>query len=139
MSGPSWRKVLIVAWFFVSLSGFLWLVLAPSKPLALLSRLGFVSAVLSAFWSMAFCWALLLAYLVRKRGWSPRVCATAGLPFIISGLVFFLGDTTRSWGISTLLVTQGSLVGYLCRRLAYPEITDQQAAALEPPLSLFSK
>jgi hypothetical protein len=63
----------------------------------------------------------------------------AGLLFAIPGsLLFFLSNAPTSIA-PAFLVPFMTLGGYLSRKLAYPELSDEEASALEPPLSLFPK
>jgi hypothetical protein len=65
----------------------------------------------------------------------------AGLPFVVAGLLLqFFANTERLQYFGTfMLAGNWLLVGYVCRRLAFPHLTDKQAAAPPPPLTLFPK
>src|SRR4029077_10122379 len=134
------RRVLALAGLLGSASGLFWLLSLNRWALTVLARLGFISAILSASALLILCWGLCVAYIGRKRNWSPRACYIAGslLFFIPGSLIFFFGSHPFS-GAAAILVCMSSLAGIACRKLAYPELTDEQASAPEPPLSMFPK
>src|SRR6202030_3708127 len=131
-------KFLPVAGFLVSFFAFFWLALLPIGSYSILWRLGFVAAALCAMGSITFCWAALAAFLAREWNWSPRTCMRAGWPFIPLALIAGVAGS-QFWRAAGLLATNSLFAGLLCRRFVYPEMTDEQAAAPEPPLSLFPK
>jgi hypothetical protein len=134
------RKVLILGCLIASTCSLFWLLTLPYKPAAYLLRIGFISAVFCTMGTLIFCWAAIFAYLVRKWSWSPRSCRLAGLVFLIPALYFFfLSNNRRSWSIGAILITQMSLTGYVCRRIAFPQLTDEQFSIPLPPPSLFPK
>lgn len=141
MIEPSiWRKIAVVAGFLVSFWAAAWLFSYPVRPPEILPRLGFVSALVCALGSLVFCWAAFLAYVARKRSWSPKACHLAGLSIVIVVLALAYFADPRVERVSIALV--GCLpyaTGYLCRKLAHPNLTDEEASAPEPPLSLFPK
>lgn len=132
------RKIAVVGGIFVSFSALLWLVSLPEKPPEILPRVGFVSAAVCASASLVFSWAALIAYVARRRNWSPRACYLAGglsIVAVLFVLAYFAdGHGGRAAG---LLGGLSTLTAYLCRKLAYPELSDEEASAPEPPLSLF--
>jgi hypothetical protein len=133
------RKLGVIGGFFVSSLALSWLLSFPVKPPQVFPRLGFACATLCAIGLFIFCWSAAVAYVARKRNWSPRVCYMAGLLFAIPGsLLFFLSNAPTSIA-PAFLVPFMTLGGYLSRKLAYPELSDEEASALEPPLSLFPK
>jgi hypothetical protein len=135
---PFSRKVQVVAGFFVSFAGLFWLLSLPYKPHEILPRLGFVAAMICAGGSLMFFCAASFAYAIRKRKWSPRSCRWAGLLFAVpAALLMFTSG--QFFSASGLLLCMMVLTGPVCRRLAFPELTDEQAYAPEPPLSLFPK
>ena len=142
MTEPSMqRKIAVVGGIFVSFSALLWLVSLPEKPPEILARLGFISAVVCASALLAFSWAALLAYVARRRHWSPRACYLAGLSIVTVLVVpsYFADGRGRTASIFLLIGTLPTITGYLCRKLAHPELSDEEASAPEPPLSLFPK
>ena len=134
------RKIQVLGGLLVSFSGLFWLLSLPYRPDTYLPRIGFISAVFCTMGTIIFFWAAIFAYLARKWSWSPRSCGLAGLVFLIPALYFyFLSNNPRSWTIGALLITQTSLTGYVCRRLAYHQLTDEQFSTPQPPPSLFPK
>jgi hypothetical protein len=139
MSEPSTgARLFIVLGFFISLVAFLWLLSLP-KPIEIFPLLGFVSALYSTSGLLAFCWAAVIVYLARKRDWSVRSYAWAGLLFLIPALLVLFFGHFRLSGAIGLLASQSFLTPYICRILAYPGIRLDQINAPEPPVSLFSK
>jgi hypothetical protein len=104
----------------------------------MLLRIGYVSAVFCALTVLSFCWAAFAADLAMKRNWSPRTCLRAGIPLSLFGFFSLLIDP-RFWPLACLFGTINVSVAFFARRLAYPDMTDEEAAAPEPPLSLFQK
>lgn len=141
MTEPSiWPKIAVVSGFLVSFSATGWLFSLPVKSPEILPRLGFVSALICALGSLVFCWAVSLAYVARKRSWSPKNCYLAGLSIVIVALALSYFADPRVQRLSlALMVFLPNITGYLCRKLAYPELADEEATAPEPPLSLFPK
>ena len=139
------RWALNVAGFFVSLAGFLWFVSTPYRPPEILPRLGFLAAGFCAAGALIFFWAASFAYLARNRKWSPRSCIWAGLLFAVPGACLsiagaFIDSTSpRFLSVGGLLFLMLFPTGNICRRLAYPELTDEQAYAPGPPPSLFPR
>ena len=131
-------KFAIAAGFFMSGGALYWLVTSPPKPHELLFRIGYVSTVFCVLAVLSFCWAALVADLALKRGWSPRTCIRAGVPLSILVLVWGAVDS-RFWLLAPLVGLINILAGFFARRIAYPDLTDEEAAAPEPPLSLFHK
>jgi len=130
-------KFAVAAGFFMSGAALYWLVTSPPKPRELLFRIGYVSAVFCVLAVLNFCWAAFVADLALRRDWSPRTCLRAGIPLGIAMLVWGTVDS-RFWLLAPL-VGLNNLAGFFARRLAYPDLTDEEAAAPEPPLSLFQK
>jgi hypothetical protein len=143
MTEPSvTRRVMILVGLFVSFSASLWLVLLPVRSLEVLPRLGFISAAICSLGLLVFCWAAPVAHFARKWKWSPRACYLAGLSFVVPVVVLsYFAEAANprerivSWIIPLTIVS----AGYLSRKLAYPELTDEEATAPEPPPSLFPK
>ncbi len=131
-------KFAVASGFFMSGGALYWLVASPPKPHELLFRIGYVSAVFCALAVLSFCWAAFVADLALKRHWSPRTCIRAGVPLSILVLVSGAVDS-RFWLVAPLVGLINLLAGFFARRIAYPNLTDEEAAAPEPPLSLFQK
>jgi cytochrome bd-type quinol oxidase subunit 2 len=133
------RKVLVVAGFLVSLSGASWFLSLPNKPDEIIPRIGFICAGLCALGCTAFCWAAVYAYVVRKLNRSPKFCRWAALPFAVAGFLLFFAQNQHWWSLSSVLLSQASLTAYICRKIAFPELTDEQASEPVPPINLFSR
>jgi hypothetical protein len=129
-------KVFLAIGFFVSLLAFFWLASVPIRSYQAVGRLGYMAAVFCALGSLNFSCAALTSFLVRERHWSPRTSMRAGGPLIILALIAWAADPDL-WRAAMLLATSSTMAGFLCRRLAYPEVTDDQATAPDPPPSLF--
>ncbi|MFY9730931.1 MAG: hypothetical protein WB723_03825 [Candidatus Acidiferrales bacterium] len=130
-------KFAVALGFFMSGAALYWLVTPPPKPRELLFRIGYVSTVFCVLAVLSFCWAAFVADLALKRDWSPRTCLRAGIPLGIAMLVWGAVDS-RFWLLAPLAGLT-NLAGFFARRIAYPDLTDEEAAAPEPPLSLFQK
>jgi hypothetical protein len=137
----TWEKVALAVGFVISFSAAVWLLSWPieARP-GTLPRLGFMSAVLCAFGSLVYCWVVFLAYVARKRHWSPRTCNKAGLSIIavVAVLAFFAAPRARAFTVA-LAVYLSFITSYLCVRRVYPELSYEEVTAPEPPISLFPK
>jgi len=138
------EKVAILLGVIGPAAGFVWLVALPEKPSLsqIIPRLGLIAAIFSCLWLTTLCWAACFAYVSRKRNWSPRGCVLAGVPFVVAGaLFFFLGDSQSFYVAGSLLCLQSLFATNIARRLAFPDLTAEQAAAPAPipPPSLFPK
>ena len=133
-------KILVVAGLLFSTSAVAWLALMPVNLPMVLDRFGFISAFFCAAVTLMFCWGASAAYVARKLNWSPRACYMLGACFFgIPGLACaFFGDPPFS-SRGTVLLCLSTFAGIVCRKLAYPELTDDQATAPPPPLTLFPK
>ena len=133
------RKIATIAGILVSFFACLWLLCLPAYSHEVLSRLGLLAALVGNLGILIYCWAWLLAYIGTKRKWSPRLCYTAGISFVIPSILLMFFANRPVGSLIGLFVTSLSVAGYVCRKLAYPEMSDEEATAPEPPLSLFSK
>lgn len=132
------RMIGAVSGFFVSCFALAWMMSLRSGPRELAPRIGFLSALICILGSLAFCWAASAAYFARKWEWSPRTCIRSGWPLAMFGAaILFTSD--RFWRLAGMIVPLAMFAGYICRRLVYPDVTDEQASAPEPPVSLFQK
>jgi|SRR5580704_3739187 hypothetical protein len=131
------RKGLVLAGLIFSFVGLCWLL--PNKPYGFLPRIGYISAVLSTLGGFGSCSAATFAYFARKLSWSPRACHLAGLVFLIPAGYFWISDPAHFMSICALLLCPAGLTGYASRHLAYPQLTDEEFAALQPPPTLFPK
>lgn len=102
-----------------------------------LSRFGLVAALFCALGGFTFFFAACLAFIGKKRKWSPWMCHMAGLLIVLPTLFFGFADT-RS-GVVTLVAMVPFFSGHVCGKLVHPELTDEEAYAPEPPLTLFPK
>jgi hypothetical protein len=134
------RKIGACAALVVSWMAVYWLFsLLPLKG-DIVFRTGFVSAVLCALGGMACFWGVLLSYVARHRKWSPQTCHKAGISILVPFAVLcFIVPRDQflpaaDWGAGLAI-----FAGHVCRKLAYPGMTDAEAHAPEPPLTLFPK
>ena len=103
-------------------------------------RVGFVCSVLCALGAFSVSWGVCLSYIAEWRKWSPRACHKSGISVLVPlAILCALIPHERfliafDWTGCLLLVS-----GYVCGRLAHPELTDEEAYAPEPPLTLFPK
>ena len=89
-------------------------------------------------------WAFALAYAARKLEWAPRTCIWSGaLSFIPVLLLLVLGPLNFNYRLNVQLIAMflmlPAITGHLCRRLVYPQLSDQEANEHEPPITLFRK
>lgn len=134
------RKFAFLIGFAVSLSATIWSASSTSQLPSIVSRLGFVCSQVCILGLLTFFWSAICAYWVRKCGWTPWQCFLAGLPFVVAGLLlWFFGNTDRLRLFGNFIAGNWVLVGYVCRRLAFPHLTDKQAAVPPPSLTLFPK
>jgi hypothetical protein len=132
------RIILALVGIAVSFSGLDWLLFVRSRSYDVLSRLGVAAALLCCLSVLVIAWAVPCASLARRRKWSPRTSYTFGaLSFLIpAALLMYLAGPER---FAAIMVAPMVFCGVLCRRIAYPELTDEEATAPEPPLSLLMK
>jgi hypothetical protein len=134
------QKVGVVAGVLVGGSALLWILSLQSRPPDFTGRLGLTSALLCASAVFAIAWAAIVAYAAHTRDWAPRTCYLAGglSLFLIGGLYYFFGDPPFRMA-GPFLVALANFAGYFTRKLAYPELTDEQATAVHPPPTMFPK
>jgi hypothetical protein len=134
------RKAPILAGLVVSICGLFWIMTLPYKPTDIFSRIGMFSAFICVMGAVIFFWAAIFAYAVRKWSWLPRSYALPGLILWIPAFYFYLlSNNPRSWSIGAMLMAQSPITAYVCRRLAFPQLTNEQISATQPPPSLFPK
>lgn len=134
------QRVGVVASLLVGGSALAWLLSLQSRPPDVIGRLGLLAAFFCASAVFVFSWAAIVAYAAYRRDWEPRTTYLAGALslFLIGGLYFFLAEPLlRMAGV--FVFTLASFSGYITRRLAYPEMTDEQATAPDPPPTMFPK
>jgi len=134
------QKVGVVASLLVGGSALVWILSLHARPADVIARLGLMCAVLCASAVFVISWAIIVAYVTHMRDWSPRNCYLAGAVslVVVGSSYFFLGNPPFRMA-GPFLISLGSFAGYITRRLAYPELTDEDATAPPPPLSLFPK
>jgi hypothetical protein len=135
-------KSAVVAGLSISGLALRWLLSEPvhSMRFSLVDRTGYVCGVFCALGAMGLCWAAVLAYIGRKKDWSPRKCTLTGfLSFMALGTILLLTIPRVSSGACILVVCSANTIGLACGKLAYPELTQEQLYAPDPPLILFPK
>ena len=83
----------------------------------------------------------------KERGAAPTVLgmlvfhvpSAAVLCFDLLGSILAIAISDLSHRDWTPFFAAAGLVGFVCRKLAYPEFTQDELNAPEPPLSLFPK
>lgn len=135
------RKVGAIAALVVSWCALFWLFwIIPRVPHSVLSRLGCTAAFICVLGGFAFFFGVCLSYVARWRKWSPRKCHVAGISILIPlGIMCFFVPRAHvvpafDWAACLWVVS-----GYICGKLAHPGLTDEEAYAPEPPLTLFPK
>jgi hypothetical protein len=61
------------------------------------------------------------------------------LSFVLLGCILAIATRAVPWGAWILFGNSATFVGAACRKLAYPELTQEQLYAPEPPLTMFPK
>lgn len=139
MKKPStWRVVGVAAGVFVAFGALFWLLSIRSGPLDLIDRAGLICATLSAAATLDFFWAVGFAFIAHKQKWSYRACRFAGICLLMPGSLLFLNHA-RPLPMFNFLVLQSLPTSYICRKLAFPEISDEDAAAPDPLPTMFPK
>jgi|SRR5271154_3490954 len=133
------RKIITIAGILVSFFACVWLPSLPVYSHDVLPRLGFLAALVGNLGILIYCWSAMLAYIGTRRKWSPRLCYAAGFSFLIPAILLVCLASRSADGLAGLLGMPTLWMGYLCRKLVYPEMSDEEANAPEPPLSLFHK
>jgi hypothetical protein len=136
---PKYLKVAVVVGFVASYSALLWLFSFRPNHFAIADRLGYISAVLTALGSLCVSWAAIFALVVRKRNWTIRACRWAGLALLVPSAVFLFEPARGGSSPLVLILCQATLTGYLCRRFAFPAVSDEEAQRPEPLPTMFPK
>lgn len=126
-------ELVVTAWVFA------WLLALP-VPRVFSTRLYFALAVSIAAGLLIFCWDVFIASVARKQDSMPKTCYLLGgavviVPAVIWSLFHDPLFSTRGY----VLFGVASILGFICRKLAYPQLTEEQANACEPPMTLFPK
>lgn len=139
MKSPSIGRVIgVAAGFCVSFGATFWLLSINSQILSTANRIGLISALVCTLGATLFFWAVGFAYVVHELNWSHIACRYTGLAFLIPGSLLILSNP-RPMSVTGLLLGQGVLASYLARRIAFPELSDEEAAAPEPRPTMFPK
>jgi hypothetical protein len=133
------RKIITIAGILVSFIACVWLPSLPVYSHDVLPRLGFMAALVGNLGILIYCWSAMLAYIGTRRKWSPRLCYTSGFSFLIPAILLVCLAGRSADALAGLLSMPTLWMGYLSRKLVYPEMSDEEANAPEPPLSLFPK
>jgi hypothetical protein len=125
----------------VSLLALWWLLSFPERSRDLLPRLGFCCAFISVAGMLTFCWASCVAYVARERNWSPLFTTCVGWLslFPVVFIVIVSSGRTWFWGKTGILAALVTCTGTACRRMAFPDLTDEEFAAPAPPPTLLLK
>ena len=135
----SGQKIGVVAGLLVGATGLIW-ILSQAKPPDVLGRLGMACALLGVSALFAASWAAIVAHVAHRRDWSPRRCNLAGaLSMLAVASLCFLFATPPFRSAAPFLLSLAYFAGYVTCKLAYPELTLEEATAPAPPLSLFPK
>ena len=139
MKAPSTRRVIGVSvgfcisfWATFSLLSFI------AQTHGVMNRIGLLCAFLCTFGLLLSFWAAGSAYVIHRMRWTYRACRYVGFAFLLPGSALFLSHG-RAMSITNFLTIQIIFSGYICRRIAFPEISDAQAAAPEPLPTMFPK
>jgi hypothetical protein len=139
MKKPStWRVIGVVAGFCVSFGALFWLVSISQEIHGINNRLGLFCAFVCTYSASLFLWAEGFAYLVHVLNWSHRASRFAGMAFFLPGSLLFLSHA-RPMSTVALLSTQMAGTSYIARKIGFPEMSDEEAAAPEPLPTMFPK
>ncbi|MGC2333710.1 MAG: hypothetical protein WA581_19820 [Candidatus Acidiferrales bacterium] len=126
-------RILVAVGTCVSFAAAFWLLSFTARPADT------VPALICAFAVLVVCWAALLSDVARARHWSPRTRHLAGLSIAAPLVALFLFIAPPRSGVFDLVCMVPVITGFLCRKMAYPQLTEEEATAPEPPLSLFHR
>jgi hypothetical protein len=142
MKAPSIGRMIGVAvgfciafWATFSLLSFI--PLMPRIP-GFMDRVGVFCTHICSAGALLFLWAAGSAYVIHKMSWSYRACRYVGWAFLVPGSLLFLSHG-RLLSIANFLTVQIVLSGFICRRIAFPEISDEKAFAPAPLPTMFPK
>ena len=132
-------KAAVLFGLFTSALGLYWLASMATHSLPLMDRLGYVAAVFSVLALCLICWSAIMAHIALLRQWSPLACMRLGASVAIVGLALFFFASGGLHSIGLILGTQGFIARFLCRKLAYPHMTEKEfqdfvRRSHEPPL-----
>ncbi len=132
------RVIGVAAGLCVSFVATFWLLSILSETSGIMNRLGLMSAFFCAFGALMFFWAAGSACVIQKMGWTYRACRYVGFAFLVPGSALFLSHG-RAISIAYFLTVQITLSAYICRRLVFPKISDEQIFGPEPLPTMFPK
>jgi|HubBroStandDraft_6_1064221.scaffolds.fasta_scaffold982662_2 hypothetical protein len=139
VKGPSIGRVIgVVAGLCISFWASFSLLSILTHTSDVMNRSGLLCAFLCSFGLVVFFWAAGSAYVIHNLGWSYRACRYIGFAFLVPGSALFFSHA-HALSVANFLTVQIVLSGYVCRKIAFPEISDEQAAALEPLPTMFPK
>jgi hypothetical protein len=135
---PKSRKIGAVAALAISWCAMYWMFwILPDVPRSILPRLGGAAALLCVVAVFTFFFGVCLAYVGRKQEWSPKTCHLAGILICVPAAALYWAHPSQ--GLASIIVFQPWFAGHICGKLVHPELTDDEAYAPEPPLTLFPK
>jgi hypothetical protein len=132
-------KSAILAGLIFSYVALFWLFTVIPARLNLIERLGYVSAIFCALAVLSICWAALFAYVAAKRNWTVQDCRWVGVWLLVPASLLLFADKSHAWPIATILTSGAGITSYVCRKMAFPGVSDEDAARLEPPPTMFPK
>jgi hypothetical protein len=139
MNAPSTRRVIGVAvGLCISFLATFSLLPLITRTSGVMNRVGLLSALVCTFGLVLCFWAAGAAYVIHKMSWPYRACRHVGWAFLVPGSALFLSHG-RAISIANFLTVQIVLSGFICRRIAFPEISDEQAMAPAPLPTMFPK
>jgi hypothetical protein len=137
---PRTRKIGTAAALFISWWANYWLFSQLPLRHEVFYRVGFVCAALCVLGALAFFWGVWLSYVARWRKWSARKCHVAGISVLLPmALLYYVIPGAHFVAVFNWAACLWVWSGYVCGKLAHPELTDDEAYAPEPPLTLFPK
>src|SRR5271156_666294 len=139
MKKPSTGRVIgVAAGFCVSFGATFWLLSIHSEMHGTANRLGSVGALLCTLGALLWFWVLGFVYVIHNRNWSHRAWRYAGIAFVVPASMLFFSQVRPS-AIINLLLCLATIAPYLTRKVAFPEMSDEEAAAGETTPPMFPK
>jgi hypothetical protein len=139
MKKPSaWRMIRVAAGFCVSFGATFWLLSIRPEIYGIGNLVGLCSAFVCTFGALLYFWAAGSAFVIHKMGWTYRACRSVGFVFALPGSALFLSHA-RPMSIANFLLCQVTLTSYIARKIAFPDMSDEEAAAREPLPTMFPK
>lgn len=132
------RAIGVVVGFCVSFGATFWLLSIRHDIYGIGNLIGLFSAFACTFYASLFFWVVGFAYMVHKLNWSHKACRYAGVAFLLPGSLLIFSNP-RPITVASLILCQGMVAGYLARKIAFPQLSDEEAAAPEPLPTMFPK